>query len=72
MSEINLSLVKQRAENYVDNLCKMKKRPNKLHSLSLEDKFMLDTLMQGYVFAYHSMLQEVLSEKGIQIEDLEP
>lgn len=71
MSEINLSLIKQRAENYVDNLCRIKKCPNKLHSLSLEDKFMLDTLMQGYIFAYHSMLQESLFEKGIHIEDLE-
>ena len=56
MSEINLSTIKFRAEKYVENLCSEKHLENKLNSLSLEDKFYLDSYMQGYLFAYHSAL----------------
>ena len=72
MSEINLSTIKFRAEKYGENLCSEKHLENKLNSLSLEDKFYLDSYMQGYLFAYHSALQDALSEKGIVLEDLEP
>ncbi len=72
MSEIKLSTIKFKAEKYVENICSEKHLPNKLNSLSLEDKFYLDSYVQGYLFAYHSELLDALAEKGICLDELEP
>lgn len=70
MAQIDLHAAKYTAERYVDQLCRRTHFENKLNQLSKEDRFMLDSYLQGFLFAYHSQLQEVLAEKGIDIGDL--
>lgn len=70
MKKIDLYNAKFTAETFADQLCKTTHSMNKLHQLSKEDRFMLDAYIMGFFFAYHSQLQEVLLDQGIDIGDL--